>query len=57
MLLSLRGSCVLTLLFCHAVLKLRSGMSPKDVETDFQKAAMKDVVKFNGLIVGSGMLH
>ena len=32
-------------------------MSPKDVETDFQKAAMKDVVNFNGPIVGSEMLQ
>ena len=32
-------------------------MSPKDVETDLQKAAMKDVVNFNGLTVGSQMLQ
>ena len=52
-----RGTCVLTLLWCHALLKPRSGISPKDIETKLQKRAMRDVVNFSGLTVGSQMLQ
>ena len=32
-------------------------MSPADIETKLKKAAMKDVVNFNGFTVGSQMLQ
>ena len=32
-------------------------MSPKDIETKLQKRAMRDVVNFSGLTVGSQMLQ
>ena len=62
MLQCLRGSCVLTLLRCHALLKPRSGISAKDIEADFRDKAEREVVNFNGLTVadskvGSKMLH
>ena len=57
-----RGSCVLTLLWCHALLKPRSGISPKDIEADFRNGARDEVrsftrLKLDGVDVGLNMLR
>ena len=40
----------MTLLWCHALLKLRNG-TPKDIESDFRERAHDDVVGFKSLTV------
>ena len=52
----------MTLLWCPALLKPRSGMLPKDIEADFRERAHDDVVGFKSLTVdganvGQQMLH
>ena len=52
----------MTLLWCPALLKPRSGMLPKDIEADFRQRAHDDVVGFKSLTVdganvGQQMLH
>ena len=49
MLQSLRGSRVLTLLCCYAVLKLRSGVPSEDIKAKLERRARNDVRSFSRL--------